>query len=102
MGACGVTFGAEITGAGASFPYPLYAKWADTYKKETGVSLNYQSIGSGGGIKQIEAKTVDFGASDKPLDEKKLKEDDLTQFPTVVGGVVPVFNLEGIKDGGVK
>ena len=102
LGASQVTFGTEITGAGASFPYPLYAKWADTYKKETGVSLNYQSIGSGGGIKQIEAKTVDFGASDKPLDEKKLKEDDLTQFPTVVGGVVPVFNLEGIKDGGVK
>lgn len=95
-------YGAEITGAGASFPYPLYAKWAQSYQKETGVSLNYQSIGSGGGIKQIEARTVDFGASDKPLDEAKLKSDDLTQFPTVVGGVVPVVNLEGVKDGGLQ
>lgn len=93
---------AEITGAGASFPYPIYAKWAESYKAATGNSLNYQSIGSGGGIKQIKAKTVDFGASDAPLSQAELEADGLTQFPAVVGGVVPVINLEGITPGQVK
>jgi phosphate transport system substrate-binding protein len=90
---------ADISGAGATFPYPIYAKWADAYKKETGNGLNYQSIGSGGGIKQIEAKTVTFGASDKPLDQKELDQYGLAQFPMVMGGIVPVVNLEGIKPG---
>ncbi len=90
---------ADLSGAGATFPYPIYAKWADAYKKETGIGLNYQSIGSGGGIKQIEAKTVTFGASDKPLDEKELDQYGLAQFPMVMGGIVPVVNLEGIKPG---
>ncbi len=90
---------ADISGAGATFPYPLYAKWADTYKKETGIGLNYQSIGSGGGIKQIKAKTVTFGASDMPLKPAELKEAGLVQFPTVTGGVVPVIKVEGIKPG---
>ena len=89
----------DISGAGATFPYPIYAKWADAYKKETGVGLNYQSIGSGGGIKQIKAKTVTFGASDMPLKAEELKKDGLIQFPTVMGGVVPVVNLEGVKPG---
>src|SRR3954451_5734395 len=88
---------ADLSGAGATFPYPIYAKWADAYKKETGVSLNYQSIGSGGGIKQISAKTVTFGASDMPLKGEQLTKDGLVQFPTVMGGVVPVINVEGIK-----
>jgi phosphate transport system substrate-binding protein len=90
---------ADISGAGATFPYPIYAKWADAYKKETGLGLNYQSIGSGGGIKQIKAKTVTFGASDKPLPGKELDETGLAQFPMVMGGIVPVVNLEGIKPG---
>jgi phosphate transport system substrate-binding protein len=90
---------ADISGAGATFPYPLYAKWADAYKKETGIGLNYQSIGSGGGIKQIKAKTVAFGASDMPLKPAELKEAGLVQFPTVTGGVVPVVNIEGLKPG---
>ena len=90
---------ANITGAGATFPYPIYAKWADTYKKDTGNGLNYQSIGSGGGIKQIQAKTVTFGATDKPLDEKALNESGLIQFPMVMGGIVPVINVGGIKAG---
>jgi phosphate transport system substrate-binding protein len=89
----------DISGAGATFPYPIYAKWADTYKKESGVNLNYQSIGSGGGIKQIKAKTVTFGASDMPLEPKDLKDSGLIQFPTVIGGDVPVVNLDGIKSG---
>jgi phosphate transport system substrate-binding protein len=89
----------DISGAGATFPYPVYAKWADTYKKETGNGLNYQSIGSGGGIKQIQAKTVTFGASDMPLKAEDLTKGGLIQFPTVLGGVVPVVNLEGIKPG---
>ncbi|MBS0424246.1 MAG: phosphate ABC transporter substrate-binding protein PstS [Proteobacteria bacterium] len=93
---------ADITGAGATFPYPIYAKWADAYKKATGIRLNYQSIGSGGGIKQIKAKTVDFGASDKPLTVEELEKSGLTQFPTVIGGVVPVINLDGIKEGEIK
>src|SRR6266403_2071987 len=90
---------ADISGAGATFPYPIYAKWADAYKKETGVGLNYQSIGSGGGIKQIQAKTVTFGATDMPLKGAELDKDGLAQFPTVMGGVVPVVNLEGVKGG---
>jgi phosphate transport system substrate-binding protein len=90
---------ADISGAGATFPYPIYAKWADTYKKETNVGLNYQSIGSGGGIKQIEANTVTFGASDKPLPGDELEKNGLVQFPTVMGGIVPVVNLDGIKPG---
>src|SRR5471032_946589 len=87
---------ADISGAGATFPYPIYAKWADAYKKETGNGLNYQSIGSGGGIKQIKAKTVTFGASDAPLTGKDLDESGLAQFPMVMGGIVPVVNLEGV------
>ena len=89
----------EISGAGATFPYPVYAKWADTYKKETGVGLNYQSIGSGGGIKQIEAKTVTFGATDAPLKGAELDKFGLVQFPMVMGGIVPVVNVEGIAPG---
>ena len=91
----------DISGAGATFPYPIYAKWADAYKKETGNGMNYQSIGSGGGIKQIQAKTVTFGASDMPLKAEQLQKDGLIQFPTVMGGVVPVVNIEGIKPGEV-
>src|SRR5438094_10225337 len=87
----------DISGAGATFPYPIYAKWADAYKKETGSGLNYQSIGSGGGIKQIQAKTVAFGATDMPLKGAELDKDGLTQFPTLMGGVVPVINVEGVK-----
>jgi phosphate transport system substrate-binding protein len=90
---------ADISGAGATFPYPIYAKWADAYKKETGNGLNYQSIGSGGGIKQIKAKTVTFGASDAPLTGKDLDESGLAQFPMVMGGIVPVLNLDGVKPG---
>jgi phosphate transport system substrate-binding protein len=89
----------EISGAGATFPYPVYAKWADTYKKETGVGLNYQSIGSGGGIKQIEAKTVTFGATDAPLKGPELEKYGLVQFPMVMGGIVPVVNIDGIAPG---
>ena len=91
----------DISGAGATFPYPIYAKWADAYKKETGNGLNYQSIGSGGGIKQITARTVTFGASDMPLKPDELEKIGVIQFPTVMGGVVPVVNLEGIKSGDV-
>ncbi len=89
----------DISGAGATFPYPIYAKWADAYKKETGVGLNYQSIGSGGGIKQIQNKTVTFGATDAPLKGAELDKFGLAQFPAVMGGIVPVVNLEGIKPG---
>src|SRR5580692_3906644 len=89
----------EISGAGATFPYPIYAKWADVYKKDTGVGLNYQSIGSGGGIKQIEAKTVTFGATDAPLKGPELEKFGLIQFPMVMGGIVPVVNVEGLKPG---
>jgi phosphate transport system substrate-binding protein len=89
----------EISGAGATFPYPIYAKWADVYKKQTGVGLNYQSIGSGGGIKQIEAKTVTFGATDAPLSGADLEKFGLVQFPMVMGGIVPVVNVEGTKPG---
>src|SRR3954471_21372118 len=92
----------DITGAGATFPYPVYAKWADAYKKETGVSMNYQSIGSGGGIKQITAKTVDFGASDAPMKPEDLEKNGLIQFPAIMGGVVPVYNLKGIAAGQIR
>ena len=88
---------ADISGAGATFPYPIYAKWADSYKKETGNGLNYQSIGSGGGIKQITARTVTFGASDMPLQPAELDKIGVIQFPTVMGDIVPVVNLDGIK-----
>ena len=93
---------AEISGAGATFPYPIYAKWAEAYKAKTNTSMNYQSIGSGGGIKQITAKTVDFGASDMPLKPEDLDKNGLQQFPMVMGGVVPVVNLAGIKPGELK
>lgn len=90
---------ADITGAGATFPAPIYVKWAEDYKAKTGIGLNYQAIGSGGGIAQIKAKTVDFGASDKPLSPGELAAAGLTQFPTVIGGVVPVVNIPGVKAG---
>jgi len=89
----------EMTGAGSTFGYPIYAKWAEAYKASSGVSLNYQSIGSGGGIKQIEANTVDFGATDMPLSPETLAKNGLTQFPTVIGGVVPVVNIPGVAPG---
>jgi phosphate transport system substrate-binding protein len=92
----------EISGAGATFPYPIYAKWASAYNQQTGVKVNYQSIGSGGGIKQIQAKTVDFGASDAPLEKEELDKAGLVQFPMVIGGVVPVVNVPGIEPGQLK
>jgi phosphate transport system substrate-binding protein len=98
----GVVHAVDITGAGATFPYPIYAKWADAYKKATGVGMNYQSIGSGGGIKQITAKTVDFGASDAPMTADDLEKNGLIQFPAIMGGVVPVYNLKGIGAGQIK
>jgi len=98
----GAVQAAEITGAGASFPAPIYAKWADSYQKATSNKINYQSIGSGGGIKQIIAKTVDFGASDMPMKQADLDKDGLMQFPTVIGGVVPVLNVTGIKPGELR
>jgi phosphate transport system substrate-binding protein len=93
---------ADITGAGSSFAYPIYSKWAEAYKAKSGVGLNYQSIGSGAGIKQIKAKTVDFGASDAPLSAEELQADGLMQFPTIMGGVVAVVNLDGIAPGQLK
>jgi phosphate transport system substrate-binding protein len=93
---------ADITGAGATFPAPIYAKWAEAYKAQTGVGLNYQAIGSGGGIRQITAKTVDFGASDKPLKLDALNSAGMVQFPTVIGGVVPVINVPGVAPGQLK
>jgi phosphate transport system substrate-binding protein len=92
----------EVTGAGASFPAPLYSKWAADYNKATGVKINYQSVGSGAGIRQIEAKTVDFGASDAPLSDDELAKKGLMQFPTVIGGVIPVINIKGIAAGQMK
>ena len=92
----------DMTGAGATFPAPIYAKWADAYNKSTGARLNYQSVGSGAGIQQIRAKTVDFGASDMPLSDEALAKDGLVQFPTVIGGVVPVVNIKGIVPGQIK
>ncbi len=102
LGAATTAFAVDITGAGATFPYPIYAKWAEAYKAKTGTSMNYQSIGSGGGIKQIQAKTVDFGASDKPLKPEELDKHGLMQFPAVMGGVVPVINLADITPGQIK
>ncbi len=93
---------ADITGAGATFPYPIYAKWAEAYKKETGVGLNYQSIGSSGGIRQIRAKTVTFGATDAPVKGEDLDKDGMVQFPAIIGGTVPVVNLEGFKPGELR
>jgi phosphate transport system substrate-binding protein len=93
---------ADITGAGATFPFPVYSKWAEAYRKEAGIGLNYQSIGSGGGIRQIKAKTVDFGATDAPLKGDDLEKSGLVQFPTVLGGVVPVVNIPGLKSGELK
>jgi len=95
-------FAADITGAGATFPYPIYAKWAEAYKAKTGTNMNYQSIGSSGGIKQIKAKTVDFGATDNPVKFDDLETDGLVQFPAIIGGVVPVINVEGVKPGEIK
>lgn len=101
-GVAGVAHAQDVTGAGASFPAPVYAKWADAYNKATGVRINYQSVGSGAGIRQIKAKTVDFGASDAPLKDEELAKDGLIQFPTVIGGVVPVVNIKGIQPGQIK
>ncbi len=98
----GIAMAADITGAGATFPYPMYAKWAEVYKKETGVGLNYQSIGSSGGIKQIRAKTVTFGASDAPVKGEELDRDGMVQFPAIIGGTVPVINLEGFQPGELR
>ncbi len=98
----GASYAGDITGAGATFPYPIYAKWAEAYKSQTGTGMNYQSIGSGGGIKQIQAKTVDFGASDMPLKPEDLEKNGLMQFPAVMGGDVPVYNLNGIGPGELK
>ena len=97
----GSAVAADISGAGATFPYPIYAKWADAYKKQTNIGLNYQSIGSGGGIKQIKAKTVTFGASDMPLKPEEVKEAGLVQFPMIIGGVVPVVNVPGVAPGAI-
>ncbi|WP_257282086.1 MULTISPECIES: phosphate ABC transporter substrate-binding protein PstS [unclassified Endozoicomonas] len=91
-----------INGAGASFPHPIYAKWAEEYQKETGIRINYQAIGSGGGIRQITAKTVDFGASDAPLNEERLDKEEMIQFPMVMGAIVPVINVPGIESGALK
>jgi len=103
IGAAALTsFAADITGAGATFPYPMYAKWAEAYKKETGVGLNYQSIGSSGGLKQIRAKTVTFGASDAPVKGEDLDRDGMIQFPAIIGGTVPVVNLDGFKPGELR
>jgi phosphate transport system substrate-binding protein len=95
----GIAQAVDISGAGATFPYPIYSKWADVYKKQTNVGLNYQSIGSGGGIKQIKAKTVTFGASDMPLKPEEVKEAGLVQFPMIIGGVVPAVNVKGVAPG---
>lgn len=102
LGFAGAVGAQEITGAGATFPAPIYSKWAAEYNKATGVKVNYQSIGSGGGIKQIDSKTVDFGASDMPLTDEVLKTKGQMQFPTVMGGVVPVVNIKGIESGQLK
>ena len=108
LAAAAIAFGlspahaADITGAGATFPYPIYAKWAEAYKGKTGVGMNYQSIGSGGGIAQIKAKTVDFGASDMPLKPDDLKTAGLMQFPAIIGGIVPIVNLDGVAPGALK
>ena len=98
----GASVALDISGAGATFPAPIYAKWAEAYQKATGVKMNYQSIGSSGGIRQINAKTVDFGASDAPLTQEQLDKDGLMQFPAVIGGVVPVVNITDVKPGDMR
>eukprot|EP01136_Pigoraptor_vietnamica_P012669 Opistho-1_new@52848 len=98
----GSALAADITGAGATFPFPIYAKWAEAYKKETGTGLNYQSIGSSGGIRQIRAKTVAFGATDAPVPGADLDKDGMVQFPAIIGGTVPVINLDGFKPGELR
>ncbi len=100
--AMGSALAADITGAGATFPFPIYAKWAEAYKKETGIGLNYQSIGSSGGVRQIRAKTVAFGASDAPVKGDELDKDGMVQFPAVIGGTVPVFNVPGFAQGEMR
>lgn len=100
--AMGSALAADITGAGATFPFPVYAKWAEAYKQATGVGLNYQSIGSSGGIRQIRAKTVAFGATDAPVKGEELDRDGMVQFPAIIGGTVPVFNLEGFGKGELR
>lgn len=100
--AMGTAFAADITGAGATFPFPVYAKWAEAYKAQTGTGLNYQSIGSSGGLKQIRAKTVTFGASDAPVKGEDLDKDGMIQFPAIIGGTVPVLNLEGFQPGELR
>ena len=100
--AIGSAFAADITGAGATFPFPIYAKWAEAYKKETGTGMNYQSIGSSGGIRQIRAKTVAFGATDAPVSGPDLDKDGMVQFPAIIGGTVPVIHLEGFKPGELR
>ncbi len=102
IAAAGTAGAQQVTGAGATFPAPLYAKWADAYNKSSGVRINYQSVGSGAGLRQIRAKTVDFGASDMPLTDEELAKDGLLQFPTVIGGVVPVVNVAGIQPGQLR
>src|SRR3981081_2721152 len=102
IGMSGAARAVEISGAGATFPYPVYAKWGEAYKAKTGTSMNYQSIGSGGGIKQITAKTVDFGASDMPMKPEDLEKNGLMQFPAIMGGVVPVVKVAGIAPGQLK
>ena len=102
LAVAGAACAQDVTGAGASFPAPIYAKWADAFNKATGVRINYQSVGSGAGIKQIKAKTVDFGASDMPLKDEELAAEGLLQFPTVIGGVVPVVNVKGLQPGQLK
>ena len=97
-----VVSAADLTGAGATFPYPIYSKWSEAYKAATGIGLNYQSIGSGGGIKQIKSKIVDFGASDMPLKQEDLDKDGLMQFPAIIGGVVPIVNIDGVAAGQLK
>jgi phosphate transport system substrate-binding protein len=102
LGFSHVALAADITGAGATFPFPIYAKWAEAYKAQTGVGLNYQSIGSSGGIRQIRAKTVAFGATDAPVPGAELDRDGMVQFPAIIGGTVPVFNLQGFAQGEVR
>src|ERR1700745_91612 len=99
LGGMGAVQATDISGPGAPFPYPIYSKWADAYRQQTGVGLTYQSIGSGGGIKQIKAKTVTFGASDMPLKPEDVKEAGLVQFPMIIGGVVPAVNIKGVQAG---
>jgi len=102
LGISGAAYSADITGAGATFPYPVYAKWAESYKKQTGVGLNYQSIGSSGGIRQINAGTVTFGATDAPVRGEELESRKQVQFPAIIGGTVPIVNLDGFKPGELR